>query len=145
MKVHYLMVKKYYFQLLSLVKQYYFKRFSFAQIRSLNIKTVLFQVIQFSINTQFSSISFIERSLSGVTTSGLSGPGSDGNQGVVHIPKSCSMTRTSPSDCLVSYPVHSLRGSYPSGRMQSVYFTGPADWAIHGVKCKTSFISDDSG
>ena len=34
------------------------------------------------------------------------------------------------SDCLVSYPGHSLeRGSYPSTEMQSVYSTTPANWA----------------
>ena len=41
-------------------------------------------------------------SLSGATTPGLSGPGSDGNEGVLRIP--------SPSDCLVSYLGHSLGG-----------------------------------
>ena len=37
---------------------------------------------------------------------------------------------TSPSDCLVSYPGHSLGGSYPSADVQSVISTTPADWAI---------------
>ena len=32
-------------------------------------------------------------------------------------------------DCLVSYPGHFLRESYPSAEMQSVYSTAPADWA----------------
>ena len=43
------------------------------------------------------------RPLSGATTAGQSGPGSDGNEGVLHIPQSSSTTGTSPSDCLVSY------------------------------------------
>ena len=42
-------------------KNFYFKRFSIAQVQffvytQLNVKTVLFQTIQFSISTQFSSI-----------------------------------------------------------------------------------------
>ena len=46
--------------------------------------------------------------LSGATTPGQNGPGSDGNEGVLRIPQSSSITGTSPSDCLVSYPGHSL-------------------------------------
>ena len=44
------------------------------------------------------------------------------------IPKSPSITGSSPSDCLVSYPGHSLEGSYPSAEVQLVYST--ANWAI---------------
>ena len=93
-------------------------------------QTILFQAIQFSIILQFSSIWLIDRTLSGATTSGLSGPGSDGNEGVLRIPQSSSITWASPSDCLISYPGHSLVGSYPSAEKQSVYSTSPADWAI---------------
>ena len=46
--------------------------------------------------------------LSGATIPGQSGPGSNGNEGVFRIPQSSSITGTSPSDCLMSYPVHSL-------------------------------------
>ena len=46
----------FYFKLFNLVKQFHFKQFSPAQVRSLNIKSVLFQTIQFSISTQFSSV-----------------------------------------------------------------------------------------
>ena len=46
---------------------------------------------------QFSSIWPIDRALSGVTTPGQRGPGSDGTKGKF------SITETSPSDCLVSY------------------------------------------
>ena len=62
---------------------------------------------------------------------GQSGPESDGNEGVVHIPQSSSITGTSPSYCLVSYPGHSLGGggSYPLCREAVVYSTPPADWA----------------
>ena len=73
--------------------------------------------------------------LSGATTPGKSGPGSNGNEGVVRIPQSSSIAGTSPSDCLVSYPGHSLGGgSYPSAEVQSVYSTAPADWAKFGVE-----------
>ena len=51
-----------------------------------NIKIVSSQTIQFSISTQFSSIWSIDRTLSGGTTPGQSGPGSDGNEGVLSIP-----------------------------------------------------------
>ena len=49
-------------------------------------------------------------SLSGTTNPDQSGPGSDGNKQVLCIPQISSITRTSPSDCLVSYPGHSLVG-----------------------------------
>ena len=69
--------------------------------------------------------------LSVATTPDQSGPGSNGNEGVLHIPQSLSITGTSPSDCLVSYPGHSLVGrSYTSAEMQSMYSTVPADWAM---------------
>ena len=48
--------------------------------------------------------------LSGATTMGQIGPGSNGNEGVLCIPQSSSITGTSPSDCLVSYTGHSLGG-----------------------------------
>ena len=108
--------------------------------KQLNVKTVLFQTIQFSISmlfkckyslsTQFSSIRPIDRTLSGATTLGQSGPGSDGNERVLRISQSYSITGTSPSDCLVSYPGRSLGESYPSAEKQVVYSTAPADWAI---------------
>ena len=72
---------------------------------------------------QFSSIWPIDRTLSGATTLSQSGPGSDGNERVLHIPQSSSITGISPSDCLMSYPGHSGAGAYPSAEMQSVYST----------------------
>ena len=69
--------------------------------------------------------------LSSTTTPGQSGPGSDGNEGVLRIPQSSCTAGTSPSDCLVSYSGHSLGGgSYPFAEKQSVYSTDPADWAM---------------
>ena len=57
---------------------------------------------------------------------------SNGNASVLHIPQSCSITGTSPSDCLVSCLGHSLgRGSYASAELQSAYSTAPphsAEW-----------------
>ena len=91
-------------------------------------KTVQFQTIQFSISTQFSSILPIDKTLLGDITLGQSGPGSDGNERVLHIPQSSSIIGTSPSDCLVSYPGHTLGKSYPSVEMQLVYFTAPGNW-----------------
>ena len=68
----------------------------------LNVKTVLFQIIQFSISMQFSSIWPFDRTLSSATTPGQSGPGSDGNERVFRIPQSSCITGTSLSDRLVS-------------------------------------------
>ena len=68
-------------------KQFYFKQFSLAQIHSLNVKK--------AVNSNYS----IDRALSVATTLGQSGPGSDGNDGVLRIPQSSSITGTSPSDC----------------------------------------------
>ena len=51
---------------------------------------------------------YIDRALSGATILDQSGPGSDGNEGVLRIPQSSGITGASPSDCLVSYPGHSL-------------------------------------
>ena len=50
----------------------------------------------------------IDRTLSGVTFSGQSGPRSNGIKGVLCIPQSSRITGASLSDCLVSYPGHSL-------------------------------------
>ena len=44
----------------------------------------------------------------GATIPGQSGPGSNGNEGVHCVPQSSSITRISPSDCLVPYPGHSF-------------------------------------
>ena len=73
-------------------------------------KTVRFQTVQFNISTQLNSILAIDRTLPGAATPGQSKPGSDGNKGVLRIPQSSSITEISPSDCLVLYPEHSLRG-----------------------------------
>ena len=50
--------------------------------------------------------------LSGATTPDQSGPGSDGNEGVLHIPQSSIINGASLSDCLVAYR-HSLEEVLP--------------------------------
>ena len=67
----------------------------------------------------------IDRTLSGATTPGQSGLGSDGNEEVLHIPQSSSFTGASLSHCLISYPGYSLGDSYPFAEMQSMYSTVP--------------------
>ena len=46
--------------------------------------------------------------LSGATTLGHSGPGSESNEWVLRIPQTSYITGISPLDCLVTYPGHSL-------------------------------------
>ena len=94
----------------------------------LNVKTVLFQTIQFFICTEFIYIRPKDRTLSGATTPGQSGPRSDGDKEVLCILQSSCITEASPSDCLVSYLGHSLGECYPSAEMQSVYSADPVDW-----------------
>ena len=53
------------------------------------------------------TIWLIDVTLTGTTPLGQSGPGSNENEGVLHIPQS-SRTGASPSNGLVSYPEHSL-------------------------------------
>ena len=77
--------------------------------------------------------------LSGATIPGQSGPGSNNNEGVLCIPQSSSITGTSPSDCLVSYPGLSLGGGLTP--LLSVYFTAPANWANRCV-CMFEFQWD---
>ena len=89
---------------------------------------VLFQTIQFSISTHFCSIWPIDRTLSGTTTPGQSGPRSDGNKRVLCISQSFSITGDSPSDCFLSYAGHSLEESSFSAQMQLMYSAATADW-----------------
>ena len=113
-------------------KQFYFKQFSLACVHffvytQLNIKTVLFQTIQFNVSTRFTSIWPIDRTLSGATTPGQGGPGSDSNKQVLHIPQSSCITEASPSNCLVSYPGNSLVESYSSAEKQLVHSAASAN------------------
>ena len=56
----------------------------------------------------------------------------DGNEGVLRILQSSSITGASPSDCLVSYPGHLLGvwETNPFAEMQTVYSAAPADWSV---------------
>ena len=54
-----------------MLKQFYFKQFILALVRSLNIKTVHFPLIQFSLSTKFGSIWPIDKTLSCATILGL--------------------------------------------------------------------------
>ena len=92
----------------------------------LYIKIVLFQTIRFSISTQLSSIWPIGSTLSGATTPGQSGPGRDGNEGILCIPQSFSITGTSPSDSLVPYSGHFLGGGLTTCREAVSLFYSPS-------------------
>ena len=50
-------------------------------------------------------------------------------------------TETSPSNCLLSYPGHWLKGreSYLTVEKQSVYSTTPANWATWPSDCLMSY------
>ena len=85
-----------------------------------------------------SSIWSIDRTLSDVHTTSQSRPGSKGNEEILRIPQSSSITRASPLDCFVSYPEHSLERFNPSEEIQSVYSAAPVDWAwllLESVTC----------
>ena len=83
----------------------------------------------------------IDRTLSGATTPGQSGPESNGNEGVFCIFQ-ISTAGASPSDNLMSYPGHSLGvESYFSIEMQSVYSNALETWAWHSwLKHELCFI-----
>ena len=61
--------------------------------------------------------------LCGATTPGWGELRSDGNEGLFHILQNSIISGASISDCLVSYPGHTLKTE-----MQSVYSTAPAGW-----------------
>ena len=67
--------------------------------KRLNVKTNLFETIQFNISTQYSSIWPVDRTLSGATTLGWNGLGINGNKVVLCIPQRSRITGTWPSDC----------------------------------------------
>ena len=78
----------------------------------------------------YSSIWPIDKTLSGANTLHQSGPGSNGNEGVLCIPQNSSSTGVSPSHCLMPYLGHIWWGVVnPFAQNQSVYSTAPADCA----------------
>ena len=64
-----------------------------------------------------SSIWLINRTLSGASTPGQSGPGSNSNEGVFYFPQKYHIAGTLLSDCLVSYQGR----SYPSAEMKAEF------------------------
>ena len=82
-----------------------------------------FQVLQYNSHNSTSVIclptQFVlfdpYRTLSGATTPGQSGPGRNGNEGIVHIPQ-ISQAGALPSDGLMSYPGDLLEGLTPQQR-----------------------------
>ena len=118
-----------------LVKTVLFPTIQFSVIMQYTYRNISIQASQFNINTQFSSIWPIKRTLSGATTSGQSRPGIYRTEGVHHIPQSCSIPATSSWDSLMSYLGHSFffwggEGLTLSAEVQLVYSTSKADWAI---------------
>ena len=67
--------------------------------KSIFIHTDLFQTIQVSISTLFSSIWSIVRTVPSTTTPGQNRPGNNGNERVLRIPQSSSISGSWPSDC----------------------------------------------
>ena len=97
-----------------------------------NDQTVLFQAIHFSISHLFAQSLNVKQlfrpidwTLSGATAPSQSEPGSNNNEGVLHIPQSSSITGASPSGSLVSYPGHSLVGVLPVYRDAVGVFYNP--------------------
>ena len=99
----------------------------------LTIKTVLFQTIQFSISTQLKcqTVQFEpkKRNLPSAITFCLCGPGTDGNECVLLIHQSSSITGASLSGCFVTNPEHLFKESYSSAEMLSVHSAAPTDLA----------------
>ena len=99
-----------------------------------NLHTILFLTIQFIISHLFpfslnlKQFYLTDRIQSGAITSGHSRTGSNSNERVLHIPPNSCITGASPSDYLMSYAGHSLRGgpSYLSAEMKSP----PIDWTV---------------
>ena len=71
------------------------------------VKIKVCQISEAFFCTLFEFITFLFNPSIGATTPGLSGYGTSDNQEALHIPQS-SRPEASPSDCLKSYPEHSL-------------------------------------
>ena len=97
--------------------------------KQLNVKTVLFQVIQFCISTQFRSICPIDRTLSGATSPGRVDLGAMAMKSASHSPKLQHYLNLPIRLFSVISRTIVVGGSYPSAEVRSVYSTAPADWA----------------
>ena len=73
----------------------------------------------------------IDRTLSGAIVPVQSGHGGDGNEGVLCIPTSFSITEASSSDYLVLYSGHSLGECHYSAEIQSEHCAVPVDWTLN--------------
>ena len=104
----------------------------FCRYTQLNDQTVLFLTIQFSISYLFThslntkQLYLTHRCYKVLPFLGQSEPGSDGNEGILRIPQSSSITGTSPWDCLVSYQNTRWEGSYPLCREAVDVFYSPS-------------------
>ena len=85
----------------------------------------------------------LDKTLSGATTLGLSGPGSDGYEEVLHIPQS-SKTGASPSDGFTSYPGFLLGESSPSAERKSDAFYSPNQLGCNQKREHNRNSSDNS-
>ena len=95
-----------------------------------------------------SSIGAINRTLSGATTSGQNGSRSSGNEGVGTLHSLKFQHYWSLIIRWFNVILTTLIGgeSYLSTGLQSVYFTGPANWALQQLKqrlrLKSKYISE---
>ena len=80
----------------------------------------------------------IERIVSNSTALGQSGPGSDGNEKVIRIPQSSSITGTSASYCSVSYQEHSF-GVFTSLQGSSRCIPQPQPTRQDHVECTAGY------
>ena len=74
------------------------------------------------------SIWLRDRTLSGATIPSQSGPGRNGNEGLLHISQS-SKPGTLPSDCLMTYPGDLMGEPHPRADMHLEYSIAPSDLA----------------
>ena len=69
---------------------------------------------------KFSSIWPVDRTISGATTPGQSGPGNNSIEGVICILQSSSSSKFTQLDCLLSYPGHLLGGGLISSKLNAI-------------------------
>ena len=112
------------FQVLQCIPNNLIKHHKFIYTQ-LNVKTVNFKQFSLAWLQLFYLIHNLSLTQSRAATPGRSGPGSDGNKGILHILQSSNITEASPANCLVSYLGHSLVGSYPLCRDAISVFCSP--------------------
>ena len=92
---------------------------------------------------RLSFIWLIDRNLSRATIPGYCGPGSDGNEGVLRITQSSSITGSSTLDCLMSYQ-DTLWGSFTALQRCSLCILQPqqnTEWKIKESKNMSKYLS----